>query len=36
MRGISDNADQEKNDDSHDLAAHNAAHTVRNLLPYLC
>ncbi|WP_017571588.1 5'-methylthioadenosine/S-adenosylhomocysteine nucleosidase family protein [Nocardiopsis halotolerans] len=36
VRGVSDNADQEKNDDSHDLAAHNAAHIVRELLPYLC
>ena len=36
VRGISDNADQEKNDDSHDLAARNAAHVVRELLPYLC
>ncbi|MFE9247117.1 hypothetical protein [Nocardiopsis sp. NPDC006938] len=36
VRGISDNADEEKNDDSHDLAAGNAAHVVRELLPYLC
>lgn len=36
VRGISDNADQEKNDDGHDLAARNAAHVVRELLPYLC
>ncbi|MBQ1081943.1 hypothetical protein [Nocardiopsis sp. B62] len=36
VRGISDNADQEKNDDGHDLAAHNAAHVVKDLLPYLC
>ncbi|PWV47364.1 5'-methylthioadenosine/S-adenosylhomocysteine nucleosidase [Nocardiopsis sp. L17-MgMaSL7] len=36
VRGISDNADQEKNDDGHDLAAHNAAHVVKELLPYLC
>lgn len=36
VRGISDNADQEKNDDAHDLAARNAAHVVKELLPYLC
>lgn len=36
VRGISDNADQEKNDDSHDLAARNAAHVAAELLPYLC
>ncbi|WP_017613354.1 5'-methylthioadenosine/S-adenosylhomocysteine nucleosidase family protein [Nocardiopsis salina] len=36
IRGISDNADQDKNDDSHDLAARNAAHVARELLPYLC
>ncbi|MEV6819386.1 hypothetical protein AB0M72_11560 [Nocardiopsis dassonvillei] len=36
VRGISDNADQAKNDDGHDLAARNAAHVVRDLLPYLC
>jgi adenosylhomocysteine nucleosidase len=36
VRGISDNADQQKNDDGHDLAARNAAHVVRELLPYLC
>ena len=36
VRGISDNADQAKNDDGHDLAARNAAHVVRELLPYLC
>lgn len=36
VRGISDNADQDKNDDSHELAARNAAHVLRELLPYLC
>jgi adenosylhomocysteine nucleosidase len=36
VRGISDNADQEKNDDHHELAAFNAAHVARELLPYLC
>ena len=36
VRGISDNADQAKNDDSHELAAFNAAHVARELLPYLC
>ncbi|MDT0329188.1 5'-methylthioadenosine/S-adenosylhomocysteine nucleosidase family protein [Nocardiopsis lambiniae] len=35
VRGISDGADAEKNDDAHGLAAHNAAHVVRELLPYL-
>ncbi|WP_017599858.1 5'-methylthioadenosine/S-adenosylhomocysteine nucleosidase family protein [Nocardiopsis lucentensis] len=36
VRGVSDNADQTKDDRAHDLAAHNAAHVVRGLLPYLC
>ncbi|MFE1168271.1 hypothetical protein [Nocardiopsis sp. NPDC058789] len=36
VRGISDNADQEKNDDGHELAARNAAHVVKEILPYLC
>ncbi|HJE59275.1 MAG TPA: hypothetical protein K8V84_12315 [Nocardiopsis listeri] len=35
VRGISDGADTLKNDDAHALAAHNAAHVVRELLPYL-
>ena len=35
VRGISDGADAKKNDDAHELAAHNAAHVVRELLPYL-
>lgn len=35
VRGISDGADSLKNDDAHGLAAHNAAHVVRELLPYL-
>ncbi|MFL1428143.1 MULTISPECIES: hypothetical protein [unclassified Nocardiopsis] len=35
VRGISDGADAEKDDDAHGLAAHNAAHVVRELLPYL-
>lgn len=35
VRGISDRADAEKDDDAHALAAHNAAHTVRELIPYL-
>lgn len=36
VRGISDNADQDKDDKSHDLAARNAAHVAAELLPYLC
>jgi adenosylhomocysteine nucleosidase len=36
VRGISDNADQEKGHEHHELAAHNAAFVVRELLPYLC
>lgn len=35
VRGISDGADAQKNDDAHALAAHNAAHVVREMLPYL-
>ena len=35
VRGISDGADTQKNDDAHELAAHNAAHIVRELFPYL-
>lgn len=36
VRGISDNADQKKGHEHHELAAHNAAFVVRELLPYLC
>ncbi|UCM91269.1 5'-methylthioadenosine/S-adenosylhomocysteine nucleosidase family protein [Streptomyces marincola] len=36
VRGVSDNADQEKGHEHHELAAHNAAFVVRELLPYLC
>ena len=35
VRGISDNASQDKNDDHHTTAAHHAAAAVRQLLPYL-
>ncbi|MEU3307432.1 hypothetical protein [Nocardiopsis sp. NPDC006832] len=35
VRGISDGADAQKDDDAHALAAHNAAHVVHELLPYL-
>ncbi|MFC7245220.1 hypothetical protein ACFQO7_22315 [Catellatospora aurea] len=35
IRGISDHADPAKDDSRHDLAAHNAAHTLRELLPTL-
>ncbi|CAL9601054.1 hypothetical protein SUDANB121_05454 [Nocardiopsis dassonvillei] len=35
VRGISDGANAEKDDGAHGLAAHNAAHVVRELLPYL-
>ncbi|GGP82219.1 5'-methylthioadenosine/S-adenosylhomocysteine nucleosidase family protein [Streptomyces melanogenes] len=36
IRGVSDNADTEKGHGYHDLAARNAAHILRRLLPYLC
>ncbi|WP_406346791.1 hypothetical protein [Streptomyces sp. NBC_00648] len=36
IRGVSDNADAEKGHGHHDLAARNAAHVLRRLLPYLC
>ncbi|MDS1271830.1 5'-methylthioadenosine/S-adenosylhomocysteine nucleosidase [Lipingzhangella sp. LS1_29] len=35
VRGISDNADSAKDDRHHRLAARNAAHVLRALLPYL-
>ena len=35
VRGISDNASQDKNDDHHHAAAQHAAIVVRELLPYL-
>lgn len=35
VRGISDHADRHKEDTHHDLAARNAAHVARTLLPYL-
>ncbi|MFE3151233.1 MULTISPECIES: hypothetical protein [unclassified Streptomyces] len=36
IRGVSDNADQEKGHGFHELAARNAAYILRELLPYLC
>lgn len=36
IRGISDNADEEKGHSHHELAARNAAHVLSQLLPYLC
>ncbi|UZI27245.1 hypothetical protein [Streptomyces sp. VB1] len=36
IRGVSDNADQEKGHGFHGLAARNAAYILRELLPYLC
>ncbi|MEU0807449.1 hypothetical protein [Streptomyces sp. NPDC005970] len=36
IRGVSDNADEEKGHGYHELAARNAAHILRQLLPYLC
>ncbi|MFJ3698360.1 hypothetical protein ACIPW9_30325 [Streptomyces sp. NPDC090052] len=36
VRGVSDNADEEKGHSHHELAARNAAHVLRLLLPYLC
>ncbi len=36
VRGVSDNADEEKGHAHHELAARNAAHVLRLLLPYLC
>ncbi|SCK58218.1 adenosylhomocysteine nucleosidase [Streptomyces sp. WMMB 714] len=36
VRGVSDNADKKKSHGYHDLAARNAAHVLRRLLPYLC
>jgi adenosylhomocysteine nucleosidase len=35
IRGISDHADRAKNDDQHDSAARNAAHTLHCLIPYI-
>ncbi|MGH3823778.1 MAG: hypothetical protein ACRDRA_13260 [Pseudonocardiaceae bacterium] len=35
IRGMSDHADRAKNDDRHDSAARNAAHTLRYLIPYI-
>lgn len=36
IRGVSDNADAEKGHAHHELAARNAAHVLRLLLPFLC
>ncbi|MFE3626296.1 hypothetical protein [Streptomyces goshikiensis] len=36
IRGVSDNADEEKGHAHHELAARNAAHVLRLLLPFLC
>ncbi|MFB7631059.1 hypothetical protein ACFC0M_08925 [Streptomyces sp. NPDC056149] len=36
IRGVSDNADEQKGHTYHELAARNAAHILRKLLPYLC
>ena len=35
IRGLSDHADEQKNDDYHHIAASNAAAVLRELLPYL-
>jgi adenosylhomocysteine nucleosidase len=35
IRGISDKANPDKNDDAHELASWNAAETLRELVPYL-
>ncbi|MGY0489144.1 phosphorylase family protein [Streptomyces sp. WG-D5] len=36
IRGVSDNADDAKGHGYHELAARNAAHVLRRLLPYIC
>ncbi|MFF4176304.1 hypothetical protein [Streptomyces sp. NPDC001750] len=36
VRGVSDNADEEKGHAHHELASRNAAHVLRLLLPFLC
>ncbi|MEU9575105.1 hypothetical protein AB0D62_35685 [Streptomyces massasporeus] len=36
IRGVSDNADEDKGHRHHELAARNAAHVLNQLLPYLC
>ncbi len=35
IRGISDHADRAKNDNRHDSAAMNAAHTLRHMISYI-
>ncbi|MFF7445818.1 MULTISPECIES: hypothetical protein [unclassified Streptomyces] len=36
IRGVSDNADEQKGHSHHELASRNAAHVLNRLLPYLC
>ncbi|MFE7675767.1 hypothetical protein ACFU5N_26625 [Streptomyces albidoflavus] len=36
VRGVSDNADEKKGHAHHELAARNAAHVLRLMLPFLC
>ncbi|MFJ2955089.1 hypothetical protein [Streptomyces sp. NPDC087270] len=36
IRGVSDNADEKKGHGYHELAARNAAHVLRELLPFIC
>ncbi|BBC32315.1 uncharacterized protein SGFS_036090 [Streptomyces graminofaciens] len=36
VRGVSDNADEKKGHAHHELAARNAAHVLRLLLPFVC
>jgi len=36
IRGVSDNADEKKGHEYHALAARNAAHVLRELLPFIC
>ncbi|MFI0940771.1 hypothetical protein [Streptomyces sp. NPDC021020] len=36
IRGVSDNADENKGHGYHELAARNAAHVLRELIPFIC
>ncbi|MFI0899731.1 hypothetical protein [Streptomyces sp. NPDC020983] len=36
IRGVSDNADEHKGHAHHELAARNAAHVLRELIPFIC
>jgi adenosylhomocysteine nucleosidase len=36
IRGVSDNADENKGHQHHGLAARNAAHVLRELIPFIC